>query len=97
MVWSLLFRDIIDSIVLDWINKYPLEGQGSLSMQSLPDSESVRHWVAGVWGRITHQLASSGLPFNDRQILSIASRSFHTHLESHRWYNEIKSYLPEIK
>jgi hypothetical protein len=90
-------RDIIDSVVVDWLNKYPLQGESALSVVDPDDAESVKTWVNGVWGRITHQIVSSGLPFDNAQILKVARKTFYAQLSAHPWYEKIKPYLPKTE
>lgn len=88
-------RDIIESVVIDWLNKYPLQGENELSVKNPNDPAQIKLWISGVWGRITHQILSSGLPFDDSLILNIARNSLYDQLAPHPWYEKVKPYLPQ--
>ena len=89
------FFSMVESVVLDWLNKYPLESPtGKLSVENPADKEQVKQWVTGVWGRISHQLTDSGLPIDNRKILAMARDVFNREVARHPWYEQIKDLLP---
>jgi hypothetical protein len=88
-----LTKDIIENIVIDWMNKYALEGS-NLAIQNYDDPEQIKTWVQGVWGRIKHQLDDSGFPFKSGKIMNIAGFSFHDQIKGHPRYKALKPHLP---
>lgn len=91
-----IIQSTVESVVLDWLNKYPLESHsGHLSVADPNNKDQVRVWVSGVWGRITHQLKDSGLPVDNNKILNLARKVFNTEIAKHPWYELIKDDLPK--
>ncbi|TSC85656.1 MAG: hypothetical protein G01um10148_1042 [Parcubacteria group bacterium Gr01-1014_8] len=86
-------RDVIESVVIDWIDKYYIENS-NLAVKHFNNPEEIKLWVQGVWGRITHQLSGSGLPYNNDVILANAGKSFFDLISRHREYEKIKPHLP---
>lgn len=86
---------MVENIVLDWLNKYPLESsQNQLSITDPTDKTQVKLWVTGVWGRISHQLRDSGLPVDNKKIMAMAREIFNREASRHRWFEQIKNSLP---
>ncbi len=91
-----MVQNMVESIVLDWLNKYPLESEDNhLSVKDPYNADQVRDWVAGVWGRISHQLTDSGFPGDNKILLKSAREIFNNELSKHPWYEQIKINLPK--
>ncbi len=88
-------RDIIENIVIDWINKYYLE-DSNLAIKNYDDAEQVRAWVTGVWGRISHQLSQSGLKYDNNSVLAHAGKVFFEQIGHLAVYEKLKPHLPTL-
>lgn len=86
-------KDVIENIVIDWMNKYPLT-DGNLAVKDFDNPEAVRGWVTGVWGRISHQLSQSGLKYDNNSVLSQAGKSFYEQVSHLATYERIRPHLP---
>ena len=86
-------RDVIEDVVIDWMNKYPIEG-GNLAVGDFDNPEKIQLWAQGVWGRIAHQLSESGLPYDNAEILLTAGKVFFDQISGHPMYDKIKPHLP---
>ena len=98
---SEIIKDTIEAVVVDWMNKYPLDGSLStsddlrLSVKGPEDIEGMKFWAQGVWGRITHEVLNSGLPYDNNEILKIALNVFYAELSRHPWFEQLKPFLPK--
>jgi hypothetical protein len=84
--------EVVEDIVIDWMNKYSLD-DGNLAVTDFDNPEQIKAWVAGVWGRITHQL-NAGLPYDENTLVAYAGECFYNQVSRHRSYEKIKPYLP---
>lgn len=62
-----LNNEVIEAIVDDWIEKYPLR-EGNLAINDPKDSQQIDRWIDGVLGRIKHQLLDSGFPMKGTDV-----------------------------
>lgn len=85
--------DIIEDVVIDWMNKYSLE-DGNLAVTDFDDPGQIKKWVEGVWGRITHQLSESGLPYDNNSVVGHAGKCFFEQISEHEFYEKLKPHLP---
>ena len=59
--------EVVESIVDDWIEKYPLR-EGNLAIENPNDPKQIDRWIDGVLGRIKHQLIDSGFPMKKEEM-----------------------------
>lgn len=85
--------EAIEDVVIDWLNKYAPDGS-NLAITDYDNREQIERWVHGVWGRITHQLAESGLPYPTNAIIALAGKAFYLHICAHPQYGKLRRYLP---
>lgn len=88
-------KDIVETIVIDWINKYYLE-DSNLAIKNFDDSAQVRAWVTGVWGRISHQLSESGLKYDNSSVLAHAGKVFYEQIGHLAAYEKLRPHLPTL-
>lgn len=75
------------------MNKYGLQ-EGNLAVTDFDDGEQIKQWVTGVWGRITHQLKGSGMPFGDGEVMEYARVVLYRQLVGHEYFEKLLPYLP---
>jgi hypothetical protein len=89
-------KDMIETVVIDWMNKYPVES-GNLAITDPENTDQIKAWVGGVWGRITDEISHSGLPYDNKAIMYFAQKCLYDQLATHPFYEKMKPYLPKNK
>jgi len=78
-------RKVVEAIVDDWIEKYPLR-EGNLAIINPDDPKQIQRWIDGVLGRIKHQMIDSGFPMKKEEMELAIISSLHKNLADDEWY-----------